>query len=77
MVRSSTIRRATGVPRENSLDGAAIYRIALGREVQPDGWQQALMDDEWPQVACPRRVVAPYASGLVSEFGLGLFFTVD
>ena len=57
-VHGSTIFRATGAPRKNRLDGAAIYRIALGEEAQPDDWQQALMDEEWPQV-----LIAPTGSG--------------
>ena len=47
---SSIIRRATKSPAESGLDGAAIYRVALGAEARPDDWQRALMDEEWPQV---------------------------
>lgn len=65
-MRSSTIRRADGAPRRNSLDGAAIYRIALGEGAQPDDWQQALMDAEWPQV-----LVAPTGTGKTAAVTLG------
>ena len=65
-MRNSTMRRATGASRNKSLDGAAIYRIALGREVPPDDWQQALMDEEWPQV-----LIAPTGSGKTAAVTLG------
>ena len=63
---SSTIRRGTKPGAESGLDGAAIYRIALGGEAQPDPWQQALMDEEWPQV-----LVAPTGSGKTAAVTLG------
>ena len=63
---SSTIRRAGRTPREASLDSVAIYRIALGEKAKPDDWQQALMDEEWPQV-----LVAPTGSGKTAAVTLG------
>ena len=65
-MQSSTIHRATAAPRKNRLDGAAIYRIALGGEAHPDDWQQALMDEEWPEV-----LVAPTGSGKTAAVTLG------
>ena len=63
---SSTIHRATGAPRKNTLDGSAIYRVALGVEAQPDDWQRALMDEEWPQV-----LIAPTGAGKTAAVTLG------
>ena len=40
------------------MDGATIYRVALGDDVQPDAWQLALATDAWPQV-----LIAPTGSG--------------
>ena len=53
-------------PAERDPDGAAIYRVALGGEAQPDEWQQALMDEEWPQV-----LIAPTGSGKTAAVTLG------
>ena len=63
---SSIIRRATKSPAESGLDGAAIYRVALGAEARPDDWQRALMDEEWPQV-----LIAPTGSGKTAAVTLG------
>ncbi len=62
---SSTTRPAT-TPPESRLEGASIYRIALGPETRPDGWQQALMDEEWPQA-----LIAPTGSGKTAAVTLG------
>ena len=53
-------------PTVNALDGIAIYRTAFGAEAQPDAWQQALMDEEWPQV-----LIAPTGSGKTAAVTLG------
>ena len=60
------MRQATEVSRKNNLDGAALYRVALGREAQPDEWQRAFMDEEWPQV-----LVAPTGAGKTAAVTLG------
>ena len=48
------------------MDGAAIYRIALGEERSPDRWQLALTTDAWPQV-----LIAPTGSGKTAAVTLG------
>ncbi len=48
------------------MDDATIYRVALGEDVQPDGWQLALTTDTWPQV-----LVAPTGSGKTAAVTLG------
>ncbi len=48
------------------MDGAAIYRIALGKERPPDRWQLALTTDAWPQV-----LIAPTGSGKTAAVTLG------
>jgi len=50
----------------NALDETAIYRSAFGSEVQPDHWQQTLMDEAWPQV-----LIAPTGSGKTAAVTLG------
>ena len=40
------------------MDGATIYRVVLGEDVQPDVWQLVLATDVWPQVQ-----IAPTGSG--------------
>ena len=60
------MRRAMKAPAERGPDGAAIYRVAIGGEAQPDEWQQALMDEEWPQV-----LIAPTGSGKTAAVTLG------
>ena len=48
------------------MDGAAIYRIALGKERPPDRWQLALTTDAWPQV-----LIAPTGLGKTAAVTLG------
>ncbi len=48
------------------MDGAAIYRIALGEDRQPDAWQLALAGDAWPRV-----LIAPTGSGKTAAVTLG------
>lgn len=48
------------------MGGPAIYSIALGADKQPDSWQQAFMDEEWPQV-----LIAPTGSGKTAGVTLG------
>ncbi len=49
-----------------TLDGEAIYRIALGGNEKPDRWQYELMANDWPQV-----LVAPTGSGKTAAVTLG------
>ena len=51
---------------ENRLDGATLYRIALGAKKRPDPWQQALATEAWPTV-----LVAPTGSGKTAAATLG------
>ncbi len=48
------------------MDGAIIYRVVFGEDVQPDGWQLALATDAWPRV-----LVAPTGSGKTAAVTLG------
>ncbi len=48
------------------MDGAAIYRIALGEDRHPDAWQLALACDAWPRV-----LIAPTGSGKTAAVTLG------
>ena len=48
------------------MDGATIYRVALGRDLQPDAWQLALAIGAWPQV-----LIAPTGSGKTAAVTLG------
>ncbi len=48
------------------MDGADIYRIALGEDRQPDAWQLALACDAWPRV-----LIAPTGSGKTAAVSLG------
>ena len=48
------------------MDGATLYRIALGAEKRPDPWQQALATEAWPTV-----LVAPTGSGKTAAVTLG------
>lgn len=48
------------------MDNSAIYRVALGTDVQPDTWQLELMTGEWPQV-----LIAPTGSGKTAAVTLG------
>ena len=48
------------------MGGATIYEIAFGSDVQPDPWQQTLMDDSWPKV-----LIAPTGSGKTAAVTLG------
>ena len=48
------------------MDGATIYRIALGEDRQPDAWQLALAGDAWPRV-----LIAPTGSGKTAAVTLG------
>ena len=51
---------------KNTLDGSKLYNIALGSGKSPDPWQQALMDESWPQV-----LIAPTGSGKTAGVTLG------
>ena len=48
------------------MDGATLYRIALGDEARPDPWQLALTTETWPAV-----LVAPTGSGKTAAVTLG------
>ena len=48
------------------MDGATIYRVVFGEDVQPDAWQLALATDVWPRV-----LVAPTGSGKTAAVTLG------
>ena len=48
------------------MDGATIYRVVFGEDVQPDAWQLALTTDTWPRV-----LVAPTGSGKTAAVTLG------
>ena len=48
------------------MDGATLYRIALGDEAHPDPWQLALTIETWPAV-----LVAPTGSGKTAAVTLG------
>ncbi len=48
------------------MDGATLYRIALGAEKRPDPWQLALATEAWPTV-----LVAPTGSGKTAAVTLG------
>ncbi|MCY4510813.1 MAG: hypothetical protein OXG35_28200, partial [Acidobacteria bacterium] len=48
------------------MDGATLYRIALGDEARPDPWQLALATEGWPTV-----LVAPTGSGKTAAVTLG------
>ena len=48
------------------MDGATLYRIALGDEARPDPWQLALTTEAWPTV-----LVAPTGSGKTAAVTLG------
>ena len=48
------------------MDGATLYRIALGDEALPDLWQLALATEAWPTV-----LVAPTGSGKTAAVTLG------
>ena len=48
------------------MDGATLYRIALGDEARPDPWQTALATEAWPTV-----LVAPTGSGKTAAVTLG------
>ena len=48
------------------MDGATIYRIALGEDRHPDAWQLALASDAWPRV-----LIAPTGSGKTAAVPLG------
>ena len=48
------------------MDGAILYRIALGAEKRPDPWQLALATEAWPTV-----LVAPTGSGKTAAVTLG------
>ena len=48
------------------MDGATLYRIALGDEAHPDPWQLALATETWPTV-----LVAPTGSGKTAAVTLG------
>ena len=48
------------------MDGATLYRIALGDEASPDPWQLALATEAWPAV-----LVAPTGSGKTAAVTLG------
>ncbi len=48
------------------MDGATIYRILFGEDVQPDRWQLALTTDAWPQV-----LIAPTGAGKTAAVTLG------
>ena len=53
-------------PRNVPVDGATIYRVVFGEDVQPDAWQLALTTDTWPRV-----LVAPTGSGKTAAVTLG------
>ena len=50
------------------MDGATIYRVVFGENVQPDAWQLALAltRDAWPRV-----LIAPTGSGKTAAVTLG------
>ena len=48
------------------MDGATIYRVVFGEDVQPDAWQLALTRDAWPRV-----LIAPTGSGKTAAVTLG------
>ena len=48
------------------MDSAAIYRVALGADQQPDAWQLALASNSWPRV-----LIAPTGSGKTAAVTLG------
>ena len=48
------------------MDGATIYRLALGAGRHPDAWQHALTTDAWPRV-----LIAPTGSGKTAAVTLG------
>ena len=48
------------------MDGATLYRIALGDDARPDPWQLALATEAWPTV-----LVAPTGSGKTAAVLLG------
>ena len=48
------------------MDGATIYRVALGADQEPDAWQLALASDPWPRV-----LIAPTGSGKTAAVTLG------
>ena len=48
------------------MDGATIYRVALGGNRPPDAWQLALATDPWPRV-----LIAPTGSGKTAAVTLG------
>ena len=48
------------------MDGATLYRIALGKDRRPDSWQLALATSAWPRV-----LVAPTGSGKTAAVTLG------
>ena len=48
------------------MDGATIYRLALGEDRHPDEWQLALTSDAWPRI-----LIAPTGSGKTAAVTLG------
>ena len=48
------------------MDATTLYRIALGKDRQPDSWQRALASGAWPRV-----LVAPTGSGKTAAVTLG------
>ena len=48
------------------MDCTDIYRLAFGRDVYPDCWQQQFATDEWPEV-----LIAPTGSGKTAGVTLG------
>ena len=57
------------------MDGATIYRVVFGEDVQPDAWPLALTRDAWPLAltrdAWPRVLIAPTGSGKTAAVTLG------
>ena len=53
-------------PRSVPVDGATIYRVVFGEDVQPDAWQLELTTDVWPRV-----LVAPTGSDKTAAVTLG------
>ena len=51
---------------DRRMDCDDIYRLALGRDKLPDGWQRRFATDDWPEV-----VIAPTGSGKTAAVTLG------
>ena len=52
--------------RKIPVDGALLYRLVLGEDVEPDAWQLGLATHAWPRV-----LIAPTGSGKTAAVTLG------